>query len=479
MGTPVHPSFEAHGIEIKTPSDPDWGFYSSTYNVCVPVTPKIVILPATVEQVSLAVIHASSLGLTIQARSGGHSYASHSSGGIDGSAVVDLRKLQDVELVGNGIVRVGGGVRLGNLARIIFEQHGRALTHGTCPAVGVGGHFTHGGFGMASRAWGLSMDQIVALDVVTADGKLVRASASENADLFYAMRGAADSFGIVVNFYLQTQPAPDSVVKFTINVKAAMKSVSNAVQTFQHIQSFSNDRSAIDRRTGFVLFFSHERFSIDGIYLGDLEAFISTVLPPLLAGFPQDDTTLVDISVTDWVASLQLLSGGVSLKVGPEYEEHHAFYAKGGPVAHPGVSAEALEKYFTHILREGPKAPVEYFLGAQLYGGYDSQITARSKDEHAAEDSFAHRDAMWMFQHYGHAKDGEEFPAEGYSFVQGVHDALGAVSCAYNNYPDPLLEPGKALKMYYKEKLPRLVALKGVLDPDNVFAHPQSVPKLL
>jgi FAD/FMN-containing dehydrogenase len=185
MGTPIDKSFEAHGIEIKTPLDPDWRFYSSTYNVCVPATPEIVILPATIEQVSQAVICASNLGLPIQARSGGHSYASHSSGGTDGSAVVDLRKLQDVELSSDGIVRVGGGVRLGSLASVIFEQGGRALAHGTCPAVGIGGHFTHGGFGMASRAWGLSMDQIVALDVITADGKLVRASKSENADLFY------------------------------------------------------------------------------------------------------------------------------------------------------------------------------------------------------------------------------------------------------------------------------------------------------
>jgi len=291
------------------------------------------------------------------------------------------------------------------------------------------------------------------------------------------MRGAADSFGIVVNFYLQTQPAPNSIVKFTVDVTAAMNGVESAVQAFQHLQAFSNDASAIDRNTGFVLFFSHDRFSVDGLYLGNLDTFTSTVLPPLLAGFPQDGTTLVDLSVVDWLASLQLFSGGADLRVGPDYEEHHAFYAKSAPVPHPGVSTEALEKYFAHLLREGPKAPVEYFLGAQLYGGFDSQITARLGDKDAAEDSFAHRDTMWMFQHYGHVKDGEVFPDEGFGFVQGVHDALGAGVGAYNNYPDPSLAPGEAQKMYYKDKLPRLMALKGELDPHNVFAHPQSIQK--
>ncbi len=171
------------GVEIKAPLDPDWEFYSSTYNRRVPVTPRIVILPATVEQAAQAIRWAAACGLKVQARSGGHSYASHSNGGVDGSVVVDLRKLQDINISGDGIVRVGGGVRLGNLACAIWRD-GRALAHGTCPTVSIGGHFTHGGFGFTSRTWGLSMDQIVRLDVVMANGQVVQASESENSDLF-------------------------------------------------------------------------------------------------------------------------------------------------------------------------------------------------------------------------------------------------------------------------------------------------------
>jgi FAD/FMN-containing dehydrogenase len=185
MGTPIVKELKKLGISIKTPLDPDWEFYSSTYNVRVPAQPEIVILPGTIEQVSQAVVCAAKFGLKVQARCGGHSYASHSNGGVDGSAVVDLRKLQDIELRDDGIVRVGGGVRLGNLARTIYQRGQRALAHGTCPAVGVGGHFTHGGFGLASRAWGLSMDQIFALDVVMADGELMKTSAWACPELFY------------------------------------------------------------------------------------------------------------------------------------------------------------------------------------------------------------------------------------------------------------------------------------------------------
>lgn len=172
------------GINFVTPSNPFWNLYSKTYNSRVPVIPDIVTVPATIEQVSQAVRCAASHGLKVQARSGGHSYASHSNGGVDGSAVVDLRELQSIRISEPGIVVVGGGVRLGNLAIAIFNMGNLALAHGTCPAVGIGGHFTHGGFGMQSRAWGLAMDQIVALDVVMANGKVVSASKSANEDIF-------------------------------------------------------------------------------------------------------------------------------------------------------------------------------------------------------------------------------------------------------------------------------------------------------
>lgn len=184
MDTTISRALTLQAIEVKTPLDPDWDFYSSTYNARVPAMPEIVVLPATIEQVSQTVSCAASYNLKVQARSGGHSYASHSNGGVDGSVVIDLRKLQDISLGADGIVRVGGGVRLGKLASAIFEQGGRALAHGTCPAVGVGGHFTHGGFGLPSRAWGLAMDQIVAVDVVMADGRVIKASESENKDVF-------------------------------------------------------------------------------------------------------------------------------------------------------------------------------------------------------------------------------------------------------------------------------------------------------
>ncbi|KAI0424103.1 hypothetical protein F5Y09DRAFT_353836 [Xylaria sp. FL1042] len=470
MDSSIPNSTELRGVQIKTPLDPDWESFSSTYNRRVQVTPMIVILPATIEQTSQAVCWAAACGLKVQARSGGHSYASHSNGGVDGSVVIDLRKLQDIDLRVDGIVRVGGGVRLGNLARAIWQDR-RALTHGTCPTVSIGGHFTHGGFGFMSRTWGLSMDQIVGLDVVMADGRVVQASERENEDIFVAMRGAADSFGIVGNFYLRTQEMPKTILKWTVEVHQVMKSVGSAVETFQHVQNFVNNAVSVDKYLNLVIFMTHDRFSIEGTYLGDTMAFHDSIFMPLLEELPMKTGSRASYSSLDWPTLLQKLAGDQDLDVSSSYEEHQTFFAKSVAVSHPGLSGDELKNYFRCLLSEGKSAPVDYFIGIQLYGGAGSQITANT-----TRDSYGHRDAMWMFQHYGSVSDGE-FPEEGIRFVDNLNKALGPRHGASNNYADPSLERDEAHKLYYGKKLGGLMKLKGVLDPEDVFSHPQSIRK--
>ncbi|KAI0505378.1 hypothetical protein F5B22DRAFT_661593 [Xylaria bambusicola] len=458
------------GIEIKTPLDPDWGVYSSTYNRRVPVIPRIVVLPATTEHVSQAVRWAAAYGFKVQARSGGHSYASHSSGGMDGSVVIDLRRLQNIELGQDGIVRVGGGVRLGNLDRAIW-QDGRAIAHGTCPTVGIGGHFTHGGFGVTSRAWGLSMDQILRLDVVMADGQIVQASEMVNNDLFMAMRGAADSFGIAVNFYIRTQEAPKAITKWSVDLPQAMKTVDNAVETFQYIQDFVNDASKIDRNLNVVIFLGHDRFTIEGTYLGGALQFHDMVLMPLLQGCPAKDGHSASYNPVGWMMLLQQLADGQDLNVSPNHMERLIFFAKSVAVSNPGLSRDELKTYFEYLLSEGQSTSIGYFVGVQLYGGIDSQITANTM-----RDAYGHRDAMWMFQHYGFVNEGT-FPEEGIRFIDNLNKALGSKHGASNNYADPSMERDEAHKLYYGAKLEILTKLKGALDPQDVFSHPQSIQK--
>lgn len=172
-------------VPYRVSTDPDWNTYATTYNVRLPYTPCVIIIPENPQHISDAVICARQHGIKVQARSGGHSYASFSTGGLDGAMVIDLEKFQQVQVNGEGLAKVGGGIRLGPLSLAIYGQGKRGLAHGTCSAVGIGGHYTHGGYGHFSRAWGLAMDQIVALDVILADGSFIHTDSEENSDLYY------------------------------------------------------------------------------------------------------------------------------------------------------------------------------------------------------------------------------------------------------------------------------------------------------
>ena len=101
---------------------------------------------------------------------------------------------------------VKGGVELGPF----LEERGRFFPGGHCPTVGIGGFLLQGGQGWNARGWGWAAEYVVAIDVVTADGELVRASEDENADLFWAARGAGPGFfGVVTRFHLRTLPKPE------------------------------------------------------------------------------------------------------------------------------------------------------------------------------------------------------------------------------------------------------------------------------
>jgi FAD/FMN-containing dehydrogenase len=104
--------------------------------------------------------------------------------------MIDLRNFNTTVLStdGSNIAAVGGGVRLGPMATAVYEQGNRAISHGICPSVGIGGHSTHGGWGYTSRAWGLTLDHVVSMEVVLANGTVTRASPNQNPDLYWVSK---------------------------------------------------------------------------------------------------------------------------------------------------------------------------------------------------------------------------------------------------------------------------------------------------
>lgn len=165
--------------------------------------PGIVLQPGTIDEVVDALAFArrhpeTALGL----RSGGHGISGRSTN--DGGIVIDLKKLNSIAVVdaASRRVSVGPGARWTDVATFL-EPFGWALSSGDYGGVGVGGLATAGGIGWLTREHGLTIDHLVAATVVLADGTVVTASATENAELFFGIRGAGANFGIVVEFVFE------------------------------------------------------------------------------------------------------------------------------------------------------------------------------------------------------------------------------------------------------------------------------------
>ncbi|KAK3940858.1 Glucooligosaccharide oxidase [Diplogelasinospora grovesii] len=464
-------------VPFYVQQSPDWTEYATTFNSRLQYEPAAIALPTTVQHISDSVICASNNGIKVQAKSGGHSYASYSTGGRDGDLMVDLENFNSISLDDStGVATVGAGVRLGNLALGIWNQGKRALAHGTCPSVGIGGHFTHGGYGYSSRAFGLALDQIVALDVVLANGTFVHANPTSYPEVYYVMRGVADAFGIVTTFYLQTSPAPPTVIQWSYDLPQALTSVSAAVDTFKKVQTFALNASAVDRNLGFGVTIANNAtsFTVHGTYFGTEAHFNTTIAPALLEGLP---TPAPDssVEVVDWITSLTLLGGAATLAEPLHgYNERDNFFAKSVTTTEP-FPDDALTSFFSYVLNEGAKPPVSWFSIINLYGGPDSQIL-KYNESFAA---YAGHDDLWVIQNYGDVAVNGTYPASGIEFLDGMNNAMTSKLSeygAYLNYVDPTYSPAEAHQLYYGEELyQKLQKLKAVLDPKNVFSNPQSI----
>ena len=165
--------------------------------------PAVVLRPTDTAEVVAALEYVRVADLELAIRSGGHSPLQYSNS--NGGAVIDLSRLDAVEVLGDGRVRIGAGSTWGAAAAAL-AAHGLAITSGDTRSVGVGGLTQAGGMGWMVRKHGLTIDSLLAAEVVTAGGEVVRADADTNPDLFWGLRGGGGNFGIVTAFEFQAQP---------------------------------------------------------------------------------------------------------------------------------------------------------------------------------------------------------------------------------------------------------------------------------
>ncbi|NIL94145.1 MAG: FAD-binding protein [Woeseiaceae bacterium] len=160
--------------------------------------PALIVQPSGATDVASAVTFAKEHDLLVAVKCGGHSFSGKST--CDGGMQIDLSLMRGAHVNRAAkTAHVAGGSLLGDLDHECMAQ-GLVTTAGTVSHTGVGGLSLGGGFGRLARKYGLTLDNIKSVDIVTADGVLRRASADENADLFWAVRGGGGNFGVVTNF---------------------------------------------------------------------------------------------------------------------------------------------------------------------------------------------------------------------------------------------------------------------------------------
>ena len=211
------------GISVATPSDPDYDTRRATFNGLVDRRPTFVAACSSSADVAAVINHARESGLPVSVRGGGHSVAGHCIG--DGAAVVDLRGMRQVRVDATRRLATAGGGATWEDYDTATQKFGLASTGGTFTDTGIGGLTLGGGIGYLQGTLGFAVDSLDAVEIVIADGEIIRASEGENADLFWAIRGGGGNFGVVTSFEYRVHPVRDlygGVIAFPVAEAARM-----------------------------------------------------------------------------------------------------------------------------------------------------------------------------------------------------------------------------------------------------------------
>ncbi len=415
--------------------------YDSLYDA---VKPLAVVQPLDAADVAAVVKWAARTNVQIVARSGGHSYGGYST--VANGVVVDLARLRGVT-VKHGRALVGAGARLGNIYTSL-ATHGLAIPAGTCPSVGIGGHALGGGFGLASRAWGLASDNVLAVQIVTADGKVIVADARHHPDIYWACRGGGGgNFGIATRFTFRTHAVTHgSYFVATWPWAQAAEVVAAFLGWAPHQPDALGALCRLAAGPG------GPTVQVFGQFLGS-EAALKTSLGSL-----HPPATKLTTGTATWLDLVKRWAGCLGHNLpGCAVPGHTAFVGASDYLAR--IPAPARLARFSDVIES--RGALSGALLIDSYGGAINRVKPGAT-------AFVHRHLLASIQYYAGG-------AGARTWVDASRAALEpAVSgAAYVNYIDPHLANWQ--RAYYGSNLARLRAIKKKVDPHNLFHFAQSI----
>jgi FAD/FMN-containing dehydrogenase len=424
------------------------------WNAMIDKRPAVIARCATTSDVVRAVKFARDNGLVLAVRGGGHNIAGNAM--CDDGLVIDLSRMKaaSVDPVRRRVT-IEGGATLADLDAAT-QAHGLATPVGINSTTGIAGLTLGGGFGWLSRKYGMTVDNLESAEVVTSDGRVVRASATEHPDLFWAIRGGGGNFGVVTRFEFRLHPVGPAVLSGLIVYPISeAKSVLRRYRDFVARSPEELSVWAVLRKAPPLPFLPEHVhgtgvIALAVIYAGDPKEGQRLIEPLRSFGTPVGQ----HVGVHSYVAWQQtfdpLLTAGAR-----NYWKSHNF-----ATLEDGLLDTAIE--FAGTL---PSPQCEIFLAS--IGG----ATARPAPDSAA---YAQRDANFVMNVHGRWDDAAD-DGLGIAWARAFFQAAApfATGGAYVNFLTA--DEGDRVRSAYGPNYDRLAQVKRTYDPDNLFRMNQNI----
>jgi FAD/FMN-containing dehydrogenase len=438
-----------HG-KVLTPTDAGYDDARKAWNAMVDKRPALIAQPLDADEVATAIAHARAHDLEIGIRCGGHSVLGQAipEGGLE----IDLSRMSAVRVdPDRRLAFVQGGALLRNLDEASFA-HGLGTTAGNVSHTGVGGLTLGGGMGWLARQLGMACDNVVSYEVVTADGSQLTASADDNPDLYWGLRGGGGNFGVVTEFAFRLHPIVNQAL--AVDFFYPPDTAREIVHAFRELAPEAPPEATVTVWVGTAgpwPFLPEELHGKDLVSLG----FV-------FAGETERARSLIPTyrAVAEPIAEAIEESTYLELQTGADEPMKPGLrrYWKGHYLR--DLPEEAIDAF---IARGGPVAEGEWRSNGSLtgYGGEIGKVGI-------GETAFSHRDAKFEFI----TTAGWEDPVEDeWRMAAPRRFAAAMMPFASGVYVNGLSDEGLAgvRHAYYAETLARLTAVKDRYDPDNVF----------
>jgi FAD/FMN-containing dehydrogenase len=437
--------------EIITVSHSGYDSARKTQNISVDAHPYAIVKVETAEDVAATVDFAREIGFPLAVRSGGHSLAGY--GVADDAVVVDFGKMKRVTVdPTSAVAKVQAGATSGDIVAAA-GPHGLALTTGDTASVGVGGLTTGGGIGFMARKYGLTIDSLLSAQVVLADGRIVTASKNEHPSLFWAIRGGGGNVGIVTEFTFQLARV-DTVLGGILVLPATRETVRGYLETASASPEGLTTLAFImhappapfipENRIGEVM------LGILTVWTGDLVEGEQALAPMRALAAPVADTI-------------------APMPYGEIYRyTDHQNAAHGASVRQmfaDELSDRAIDEMLAAIA--GSTTPFSA-INLRVLGGAVDEVSPDAT-------AFAHRGREYFVAILGLWLDPSENPAPHRAWTEALWEKIrGEGSGVYVNF---LEKEGDARvrEAYPGETYERLVDVKTMYDPENLFQFNQNV----